>query len=92
MFNNGSGTAGDVAAWAFNVATSVAIVFSNKVLMDPKWGYRFIFGEPAVPEFRLFLLIHAVTFDSFHASKPRHCVLYISLRPPLWPRASRSSD
>ena len=35
----------DVAAWALNVSTSVAIVFSNKVLMDPRWGYKFIFGE-----------------------------------------------
>ena len=36
---------GDVGAWAFNVTTSVAIVFCNKVLMDPKWGYKFVFGE-----------------------------------------------
>ena len=35
---------GDAAAWAFNVASSVAIVFCNKVLMDPKWGYKFVFG------------------------------------------------
>ena len=28
-----------------NVASSVAIVFVNKVLMDPVWGYKFVFGE-----------------------------------------------
>jgi len=39
----------DVWAWGSNVCTSVAIVFVNKVLMDPKKGYGFAFGEwPAV--------------------------------------------
>ena len=40
-----SSTLGDVGAWAFNVSSSVAIVFCNKALMDPKWGYKFVFGE-----------------------------------------------
>lgn len=37
--------AGDVFAWALNVVTSVGIVFTNKLLMDPRWGYGFSFGE-----------------------------------------------
>lgn len=40
-----SSTLGDLGAWAFNVSSSVAIVFCNKALMDPKWGYKFVFGE-----------------------------------------------
>lgn len=36
--------AADSAAWFMNVLTSVAIVFVNKVLMDPKAGYKFAFG------------------------------------------------
>lgn len=28
-----------------NVSTSVLIVFVNKVLMDPKMGYKFVFGK-----------------------------------------------
>lgn len=35
--------AGDVAAWAGNVSTSVAIVFVNKVLMNAS-GYGFKYG------------------------------------------------
>jgi solute carrier family 35 protein E3 len=35
----------DACAWLGNVATSVLIVFVNKVLMDPKKGFRFQFGE-----------------------------------------------
>ena len=35
----------DVFAWFLNVSTSVLIVFVNKVLMDPKMGYKFVFGE-----------------------------------------------
>jgi solute carrier family 35 protein E3 len=34
----------DVFSWFGNVSTSVLIVFVNKVLMDPKWGYKFVFG------------------------------------------------
>lgn len=34
----------DALAWLGNVSTSVLIVFVNKVLMDPKKGYRFSFG------------------------------------------------
>lgn len=45
-----SSAAGDAAAWAFNVSTSVAIVFCNKVLMDPHWGYKFIFGKSGPPQ------------------------------------------
>ena len=35
----------DAAAWWLNVSTSVVIVFVNKLLMDPKKGYGFSFGE-----------------------------------------------
>lgn len=35
----------DGFAWFLNVSTSVLIVFVNKVLMDPKKGYGFTFGE-----------------------------------------------
>lgn len=35
----------DAGAFALNVTTSVLIVFVNKVLMDDKKGYRFVFGE-----------------------------------------------
>jgi solute carrier family 35 protein E3 len=35
----------DVFAWFLNVSTSVLIVFVNKVLMDPKMGYHFVYGE-----------------------------------------------
>lgn len=35
----------DVFAWFLNVLTSVLIVFVNKVLMDPKVGYGFVFGK-----------------------------------------------
>ncbi len=35
----------DVFAWFLNVSTSVVIVFINKVLMDDKKGYRFVFGK-----------------------------------------------
>ncbi|GIL87985.1 hypothetical protein Vretimale_6361 [Volvox reticuliferus] len=34
----------DVFAWFLNVSTSVLIVFVNKVLMDPRIGYRFVFA------------------------------------------------
>ncbi|GFR45742.1 hypothetical protein Agub_g7158 [Astrephomene gubernaculifera] len=34
----------DVFAWFLNVSTSVLIVFVNKVLMDPKVGYKFVFA------------------------------------------------
>ncbi|PNW76880.1 hypothetical protein CHLRE_11g479950v5 [Chlamydomonas reinhardtii] len=34
----------DVFAWFLNVSTSVLIVFVNKVLMDPKMGYKFVFA------------------------------------------------
>ncbi|EFJ41796.1 hypothetical protein VOLCADRAFT_98177 [Volvox carteri f. nagariensis] len=34
----------DIFAWFLNVSTSVLIVFVNKVLMDPKIGYRFVFA------------------------------------------------
>lgn len=36
--------AGDLVAWFSNVGTSVFIVFINKVLMDPKRGYGFVFA------------------------------------------------
>jgi len=36
--------AADTGAFAFNVATSVLIVFVNKVLMDPRKGYGFVFA------------------------------------------------
>jgi hypothetical protein len=49
---NAAGAAGssaaaavDAAAWWLNVSTSVVIVFVNKLLMDPKRGYGFSFGE-----------------------------------------------
>ncbi len=35
----------DVMAMFMNVTTSVLIVFVNKVLLDPKHGYKFTFGE-----------------------------------------------
>ena len=35
----------DVSAWLGNVSTSVLIVFVNKVLMDPRRGYKFTFGR-----------------------------------------------
>lgn len=35
--------AGDMAAWAGNVSTSVAIVFVNKILMNAS-GYGFKYG------------------------------------------------
>jgi hypothetical protein len=38
-------TVADAGAWFFNVATSVLIVFVNKVLMDSKTGYKFTFGK-----------------------------------------------
>jgi hypothetical protein len=38
-------TVADAGAWFFNVATSVLIVFVNKVLMDSKAGYKFTFGK-----------------------------------------------
>jgi solute carrier family 35 protein E3 len=41
---NTSKAAADAAAFAFNVATSVLIVFVNKVLMDPRKGYGFVFA------------------------------------------------
>ncbi|KAG2491545.1 hypothetical protein HYH03_010116 [Edaphochlamys debaryana] len=34
----------DVFAWFLNVSTSVLIVFVNKVLMDPRMGYKFVFA------------------------------------------------
>ncbi|KXZ46534.1 hypothetical protein GPECTOR_42g741 [Gonium pectorale] len=34
----------DVFAWFLNVSTSVLIVFVNKLLMDPKMGYKFVFA------------------------------------------------
>lgn len=37
--------ASDASAWFGNVATSVLIVFVNKVLMDPRTGYKFQFGR-----------------------------------------------
>lgn len=38
----------DAFAWLGNVATSVLIVFVNKVLMDPKKGFKFQFGKSRV--------------------------------------------
>ena len=35
----------DGFAWFMNVSTSVLIVFTNKLLMDPKKGYGFQYGE-----------------------------------------------
>ena len=35
----------DGGAWFMNVSSSVAIIFVNKVAMDPTWGYKFVFGE-----------------------------------------------
>lgn len=37
--------ASDTFAWFLNVSTSVLIVFVNKLLMDPKFGYKFVFGK-----------------------------------------------
>jgi hypothetical protein len=34
----------DVMAWAMNVLSSVLIVFVNKLLMDPRSGFGFVFG------------------------------------------------
>eukprot|EP00798_Chlamydomonas_sp_ICE-L_P031301 gene31301-6449_t len=34
----------DFVAWFMNVSSSVLIVFVNKVLMDPNWGYGFVFA------------------------------------------------
>ncbi len=34
----------DAVAWGLNVSTSVAIVFANKILMDPRTGLGFVFG------------------------------------------------
>lgn len=39
------GFAGDALAWGGNVSSAVAIVFVNKLLMDPRHGYGFTFGE-----------------------------------------------
>jgi solute carrier family 35, member E3 len=39
-----SKAAADAAAFVSNVATSVLIVFVNKVLMDPRKGYGFVFA------------------------------------------------
>jgi hypothetical protein len=39
----------DAFAWFLNVSTSVVIVFVNKVLMDDKKGYRFVFGARPAP-------------------------------------------
>ncbi|KAG1664241.1 hypothetical protein FOA52_003494 [Chlamydomonas sp. UWO 241] len=36
--------AADVGAWAFNVTSSVLIVFVNKLLMDPRSGFGFVFA------------------------------------------------
>jgi len=35
---------GNAVAFTMNVATSVFIVFVNKMLMDPNKGYKFVFG------------------------------------------------
>lgn len=35
----------DGFAWCLNVSSAVTIVFVNKVLMDPKKGYAFTYGE-----------------------------------------------
>lgn len=35
----------DGFAWSLNVSSAVAIVFVNKVLMQPGSGYAFTFGE-----------------------------------------------
>jgi len=40
----GGKAAADAGAFAFNVVTSVLIVFVNKVLMDPRKGYGFTFA------------------------------------------------
>lgn len=37
--------ASDAAAWVGNVSSSVLIVFVNKLLMDPRTGYKFQFGK-----------------------------------------------
>lgn len=43
--HDGKKLAYDGLAWFLNVSTSVLIVFVNKLLMDPKKGYGFKFGE-----------------------------------------------
>ena len=35
---------GDVLAWSLNVSSSVAIVFVNKILMDPLRGFGFVYA------------------------------------------------
>ncbi len=42
---------GDALSLFMNVSSSVLIVFVNKSLMDPKWGFGFVFGEPACSHF-----------------------------------------
>lgn len=45
MTEESGAAAYDVIAWFMNVSTSVLIVFVNKLLMDPRRGYAFTFGE-----------------------------------------------
>jgi len=54
----------DALAWIFNVTSSVLIVFSNKLLMDPKWGYKFVFATTLCA---LHFFASAIAVKSFEA-------------------------
>lgn len=41
--------ASDAFAFLLNIASSVLIVFVNKMLMDPRIGYKFTFGARLPP-------------------------------------------
>lgn len=57
-------------AWLLNVATSVAIVFVNKLLMDPKRGHKFVFAT-TLCAFHFFTSAFTVkTFEALGFEKP----------------------
>lgn len=71
--------ASDAAAWLGNVSSSVLIVFVNKLLMDPRTGYKFQFGE----------------FSCFQTActPSRAAGLHLTLAvPPFPPSRRRSND
>ena len=80
----------DAAAWVFNVVSSVAIVFANKVLMDPKWGFKFVFGETDRMHRESVCMgigYHAQLANGLPSSQQQPCAPCTSSRRQLWSRA-----
>ena len=80
----------DAAAWVFNVVSSVAIVFANKVLMDPKWGFKFVFGETDRMHRESVCMgigYHVQLANGLPSSQQQPCAPCTSSRRQLWSRA-----